>query len=57
MEKTPHTILGGDGVEEFIVKMGIPRVPEYNLITQDAIVSLESFKKHHGQPLEPEIGE
>uniref|UniRef100_A0A069DRG3 Putative isoaspartyl peptidase/l-asparaginase ga20639-like isoform x2 n=1 Tax=Panstrongylus megistus TaxID=65343 RepID=A0A069DRG3_9HEMI len=56
MEKTPHTFLGGDGVEEFIKKMGIPRVPESSLITDVAKNALEAFKKKGGQPTETEIG-
>lgn len=58
MEKTPHTILGGDGVEEFIIKMGIPRVPEYSLVTNAAINALEEFQKHRGSgPSATEIGD
>ncbi|XP_073977868.1 isoaspartyl peptidase/L-asparaginase-like isoform X1 [Rhodnius prolixus] len=56
MEKTPHTFLGGDGVEEFIQKMGIPRVPESSLITDAAKKALDEFKKRGGQPSETEIG-
>uniref|UniRef100_A0A161MI98 Isoaspartyl peptidase l-asparaginase cg7860 isoform x4 n=2 Tax=Triatoma infestans TaxID=30076 RepID=A0A161MI98_TRIIF len=56
MEKTPHTFLGGDGVEEFIQKMGIPRVPEYSLITDGAKNALEAFKEKGGQPSLTEIG-
>ncbi|KAK9506022.1 hypothetical protein O3M35_008038 [Rhynocoris fuscipes] len=50
MEKTPHTFLGGDGVEEFIEKMGIPRVPQSSLITESALRALENFKKSGGKP-------
>ncbi|KAK9506025.1 hypothetical protein O3M35_008039 [Rhynocoris fuscipes] len=56
MEKTPHTFLGGDGVEEFIEKMGIPRVPESSLITESALKALENFKKSGGKPSATEIG-
>ncbi|CAH1403708.1 unnamed protein product [Nezara viridula] len=45
MEKTPHAILGGEGVEEFIVKMGFPRVPDDYLITEFEKKALEEFRK------------
>ncbi|XP_073977877.1 isoaspartyl peptidase/L-asparaginase-like [Rhodnius prolixus] len=56
MEKTPHTFLGGDGVEEFIQKMEIPRIPESSLITDAAKKALENFKKRGEQPNETGIG-
>lgn len=56
MEKTPHTVLGGEGVNQFVDKMGIPRVPDDYLITQSAIDALEEFKKHHHEPNRTEIG-
>lgn len=58
MEKTPHTFLGGDGLEDFIIKQGIPRVPEYNLTTANAISGLEWFinSQNFSQIPVPEIG-
>nr|XP_014276481.1 probable isoaspartyl peptidase/L-asparaginase GA20639 isoform X2 [Halyomorpha halys] len=60
MEKTPHTILGGEGVEEFIVKMCVPRVPDDYLITEDARKALEEFKNRSlvdSKPSLTEIGD
>ncbi|XP_014275775.1 isoaspartyl peptidase/L-asparaginase [Halyomorpha halys] len=45
MENTPHAIIGGEGVEDFITKMAVPRVPDDYLITEDSKRALEKFKK------------
>ncbi|KAL1139952.1 hypothetical protein AAG570_006929 [Ranatra chinensis] len=56
MEDTPHTILGGQGVEDFIVKMGVPRVSDDYLITDYAKEALAEFKRKGGDPTKTEIG-
>lgn len=45
MENTSHAIIGGEGVEDFIKKMGVPRVPDSDLITQNSMKSLDKFKQ------------
>ncbi|KAF6207483.1 hypothetical protein GE061_015929 [Apolygus lucorum] len=45
MEQTPHTFLGGAGLEDFIKKSNIPRVGDDWLITDRAKDALEKFKQ------------
>lgn len=49
MEKTPHVLLGGIGANKFAASQGIPTVSPGSLVTNDAIVGLENFKKHGGE--------
>ncbi len=54
MEKTPHVILSGDGVQEFAQKYNVPT--EESLMTSQAIEALEQFKQSGAEPSRMEIG-
>lgn len=56
MEKTPHTVLGGEGVNRFAKQMGVPHVSNDELITQNAKDALEQFKQLKVDPNRTEIG-
>uniref|UniRef100_A0A0K8SW86 L-asparaginase CG7860 n=5 Tax=Lygus hesperus TaxID=30085 RepID=A0A0K8SW86_LYGHE len=56
MEKTPHTFLGGAGLEDFIKKENIPRVGDDWLITDRAKYALEKFIEQGGRDAVTEIG-
>ena len=56
LETTPHTLLGGQGANEFAKKMGFPQVKDDFLITDFAKQALEEFKKKGGHPNRTEIG-
>lgn len=43
MEKSPHTMLVGEGAEKFAEREGIKTIPAYKLITKAAIDNLEDF--------------
>lgn len=44
MEKTPHVMLGGQGVAEFAKKYNVPTVPPDSLISENAKRALSDFK-------------
>jgi isoaspartyl peptidase/L-asparaginase-like protein (Ntn-hydrolase superfamily) len=56
LEKTPHTILGAQGANEFATTMGFPFVPDDYLVTEFAKHALEEFKRKGGDPNRTEIG-
>jgi isoaspartyl peptidase/L-asparaginase-like protein (Ntn-hydrolase superfamily) len=45
MERSPHTLIGGVGANEFAIKNGVPAVPEDWLVTPFAEEELEQFKR------------
>lgn len=56
MEKTPHGILSGDGANEFGRRMGLPQIPDSELITENAKHALEKFLCEGQDPNVTEIG-
>lgn len=54
MERTPHVLLSGDGVQEFAQQHNIPL--EESLHTKCAWDALEEFKKNKMLPTKMEIG-
>lgn len=49
MDKSPHTLLVGEGANRFAEKQGVPTVPAYRLVTQASIDALEAFLNKTGK--------
>ncbi|XP_075454225.1 isoaspartyl peptidase/L-asparaginase-like [Ascaphus truei] len=46
LEKTPHTMLTGEGANRFAEKLGIARIPTKELVTEHAIQEWEKYHKY-----------
>ncbi|XP_054261838.1 probable isoaspartyl peptidase/L-asparaginase GA20639 isoform X3 [Macrosteles quadrilineatus] len=57
MVETPHAFLGGEAVNEFAARMGVPTVPDDYLFTSAAQAALDHFKQAKSIPSKMEIGE
>uniref|UniRef100_K7GCX9 Asparaginase and isoaspartyl peptidase 1 n=1 Tax=Pelodiscus sinensis TaxID=13735 RepID=K7GCX9_PELSI len=46
LEKTPHVMLTGRGANQFAEKLGIPKVPVEDLVTEHAKAEWEQYRKY-----------
>lgn len=57
MEKTPHTLIVGEGAIKFANEIGAEHAPPGSLVTKEAQAGLEKFIKGGGKVFAPEVEE